>query len=48
VRTKNQILKDGTRKEDLMIEVLLDIRDTLIKATKKKKVVGADSKRLLK
>ena len=37
VRKRKDIAKDATRKEDLIIEVLLDIRDILVKATKKKK-----------
>ena len=37
MRKRKDIEKDGKRKEDLIVEVLLDIRDILIKATKKKK-----------
>ncbi len=37
VRKRKDIAKDAIRKEDLIIEVLLDIRDILVKATKKKK-----------
>lgn len=37
MRKRKEIEADGKRKEDLMIEVLLDIRDILVKATKKKK-----------
>jgi len=40
VRKRKDIETDATRKEDLIIEVLLDIRDILIKATKKKKRSG--------
>ncbi len=45
MRKRKDIAKDAIRKEDLIIEVLLDIRDILVKATKKKKVVRADHKR---
>ena len=45
MRKRKDILKDSIRKEDLIIEVLLDIRDIL---TKKKKVVRADHKRSTK
>ena len=34
MRPREDILKDATRKEDLIIEVLLDIRDLLVKAIK--------------
>ncbi len=44
MRKRKDILKDSIRKEDLIIEVLLDIRDIL----KKKKVVRADHKRSTK
>ena len=37
MRKRKDILKDSIRKEDLIIEVLLDIRDILVKATKKKR-----------
>ena len=37
MRKRTLIEADGSRKEDLIIEVLLDIRDLLVKATKKKK-----------
>jgi len=37
MRKRKDIEKDSTRKEDLIIEVLLDIRDTLVKVTKKKR-----------
>ena len=37
MRKRKDIEKDGKRKEDLIIEVLLDIRDILVKATKRKK-----------
>ena len=37
MRKRKDIEKDGKRKEDLIIEVLLDLRDILVKATKKKK-----------
>ena len=40
MRSRKEIVQDGTRKEDLIIEVLLDIRDILIKATKKKGLGG--------
>jgi hypothetical protein len=39
MRTSNKIKSDGTRPEFLILEVLLDIRDILIKATKKKRNV---------
>ena len=39
MRSRKEIAQDGTRKEDLIVEVLLDIRDILIKATKKKLLV---------
>ena len=45
MRTRKKIESDGSRKDFLQLEVLLDIRDLLVKATKKKKVLGADSKR---
>ena len=48
MRKRKDIAKDAIRKEDLIIEVLLDIRDILVKATKKKKVVRADHKRSTK
>ena len=37
MRKRKEIEKDGKLKNDLIIEVLLDIRDILIKQTKKKK-----------
>lgn len=37
MRKRKDIEKDARRKEDLIIEVLLDIRDILVKVTKKKK-----------
>jgi len=37
MRTRKEIESDGIRKEDLMIEALLDIRDLLIKQQKKAK-----------
>ena len=37
MRKRKDIAEDAIRKEDLIIEVLLDIRDILIKATKKRK-----------
>ena len=37
MRKRDVIQKDGTVKSDLIIEVLLDIRDLLIKQSKKKK-----------
>ena len=60
MRSREDIAKDSIRKEDLIIEVLLDIRELLSKPSlpiverkkgKRKytrKVLGADSKRLLK
>ena len=48
MRKRKEIQEDGRLKNDLIIEVLLDIRDILIKATKKKKVVRADHKRSTK
>ncbi|KKM70710.1 hypothetical protein LCGC14_1438010 [marine sediment metagenome] len=48
MRKRKDIQEDGRLKNDLIIEVLLDIRDILIKATKKKKVVRADHKRSTK
>ncbi|KKL47269.1 hypothetical protein LCGC14_2337240 [marine sediment metagenome] len=45
MRKRKEILEDGRLKNDLIIEVLLDIRDILVKATKKKRVVRADRKR---
>lgn len=39
MRKRKDIEKDGKRKEDLTIEVLLDIRDILVKQTKKKRSV---------
>ncbi len=44
MRKRKEILEDGRLKNDLIIEVLLDIRDIL----KKKKVVRADRKRSTK
>jgi len=38
MRKRKDIEKDGTRKEDLIIEVLLDIRDILVKQVKTKKI----------
>jgi hypothetical protein len=37
MRSKEQIIGDGTNREDLMLEVLLDIRELLKKQTKKTK-----------
>lgn len=37
MRSASAIKDDAKRKEDLMIEILLDIRDIIIKATKKKR-----------
>ncbi len=37
MRSKSEIEKDGTRKDILMLEVLLDIRELLKKAAKKAK-----------
>jgi len=37
VRTRKQIEQDGSRKDMLILEVLLDIRDLLVKATKVKR-----------
>ncbi len=37
MRKRGEIQVDGTRKEDLVIECLLDIRDLLAKMTKKEK-----------
>jgi len=37
MRKRDEILKDGSKKEMLILEVLLDIRDTLIKQNKKPK-----------
>jgi len=37
MRKAKEILEDGTRPEILALEVLLDIRDILIKATKQKR-----------
>lgn len=37
MRKRKDIEKDGKLKGDLMLEVMLDIRDILIKATKRKK-----------
>lgn len=50
MRKRKEISSDPRRKEDLIIEVLLDIRDMLAKELKKKrkKVLGADSKRSTK
>ncbi len=42
MRTRAQILADGTRKDILAVEVLLDIRDLLSKMPKK---VGRPKKR---
>ena len=39
MRKKEDILRDGTRKEDLIIEILLDLRDLLEKQGKVKKIV---------
>ena len=36
MRKRKDILNDPIRKEDLIIEVLLDIRDILVKVTKRK------------
>ncbi len=45
MRNREEISKDAKRKDDLIIEVLLDIRDLLIKGNK---VVRADRKRSTK
>ena len=37
MRTRSKIEADGTRKEILITEVLLDIRELLLKASKKNK-----------
>ena len=37
MRIREDVEEDAKRKEDLIIEVLLDIRELLIKATEKKK-----------
>lgn len=37
MRSKTQILNDGATKDLLKLEVLLDIRDILIKQNKRKK-----------
>ncbi len=37
MRNKKQISDDGTRTDILILEVLLDIREIMVKATKKKK-----------
>ena len=37
MRKRKEIEKDGTRKDILSLEVLLDIRDIIIKQIKKKK-----------
>jgi len=37
MRKRKDIEKDGTRPEFLLVEVLLDIRDILVKSTKRKK-----------
>ena len=42
MRSRKKIESDGTKKETLILEVLLDIRELLIKA---KKSLRADSKR---
>ena len=42
MRPRKQIEKDGTRKDILSLEVLLDIRDLLVKSTKQKKVKRGD------
>jgi len=39
VRKREEIEKDGTRKDILALEVLLDIRDLLKKQAKKKKEI---------
>jgi hypothetical protein len=39
MRKRTQIEKDGTRKDILQLEVLLDIRDLFIKQNKRKKQV---------
>ena len=40
VRTRKAIEQDGSRKDLLSLEVLLDIRELLIKVLKKKKKLG--------
>ncbi len=45
MRKRKAVEKDGTLKQDLIIEVLLDIRDILVKQNK---VVRADRKRSTK
>ena len=37
MRTKNKIIEDGSRIDILMLEVLLDMRELLIKQNKRKK-----------
>ncbi len=37
MRKRKDIEKDGTLKQDLIIEVLLDIRDILVKLVKSKR-----------
>jgi len=46
MRKREEILNDSKRKEDLLIELLLDIRDILIKEDKpiEKKAVGRPKK----
>lgn len=37
MRSRREIERDYKRTEELVLEVLLDLRDILVKATKKKK-----------
>jgi len=39
MRSRNEITQDGTRKDILALEILLDIREILVKANKKKRIV---------
>ena len=43
VRTRKQIELDGSRKDMLILEVLLDIRGLLVKASKKKTKLNKES-----
>ena len=40
MRVRGKIEQDGSRKDLLSLEVLLDIRELLIKVLKKKKKIG--------
>jgi len=44
MRDRNDILADGRKKEHLILEVLLDIRDLLKEKTTEKKPVGRPKK----